>query len=99
MSGDRWLEIVAAMWLWYFTFCGLNGFERWAERRYRSRRSALERRARARRRGGIELISYDEFRARHRALLEELERSDPGRAVVAMVDYGRRAARERPHAS
>ena len=64
----------------------------WAGRRRRGRRSALERRMRAASTcGRCGEIGAVEFRARARGLLRELEESDTGQAVVALVEYGRRA--------
>jgi hypothetical protein len=71
-----------------------ESFSTWALRRRRGRRSALERRMRARAQcTACGAIAQVEFHDRARELLRELGETDAGRTVIALAEYGRRAAR------
>ena len=96
MTWWHWFEAVAVLAAMFGFMCGVDRFEDWAARRRRSRRSALERRMRARARcAECGSIGKTEFVDRATALLGDLRGTDQGHAIAAVLDYRRRVVRTR----
>lgn len=93
MTWFHWFEVVTVLASMFGFMCAVDRVEHWAARRRRSRRSALERRMRARARcSECGAIGKTEFVDRATALLGQVRDTDQGRAIAAVLDYGKRAA-------